>query len=404
MAMFLEEMRRWSYAIISLVLLALVFGAGVYFGYNKRSAIEKVFGISNKENLKPADVDFSPFWQAWSLVNDKFVSKDKIDNQKLVYGAIEGMVKSLGDPYSVFFPPEETKMFQEDMSGNFSGVGMEIGVRGGVLTVISPLKDTPAYKAGIKAGDKILKIDNTITNDMTSDAAARLIRGQQGTKVKLTVLREKVDKPLEIEVTRDNIKIPVVDTESKGNGIFVIRMYNFSATSADDFRGALRQFIVSGDKKLILDLRNNPGGYLEAAIDMASWFLPTGKVVVKEKYGNGKEDMYRSKGYNIFNELPMVVLVNEGSASASEILAGALQEHGIAKLVGTKTFGKGSVQELMQVTDSTALKITIAKWLTPNGRSISDEGLDPDVKVEITEKDTAANKDPQMSKALEMLK
>lgn len=399
-----EKFKKVGVIVLAVLIICGAFVFGAYFGYNKRPIIESVIGITNKETLKPADVDFTPFWQAWAIVNQKFVSKDKIDNQKLVYGAIEGMVKSLGDPYSVFFPPAESKMFQEDMSGNFSGVGMEIGIRGGILTVISPIKDTPAYKAGIKSGDQIIKIDDTVTTDLMSDEAARLIRGQRGTEVKLTILREKVQKPLEIKIVRDNIKVPVIDTESKGNGIFVIKMYSFSANSAMEFRVALRKFIESGDNKLILDLRNNPGGYLDASIDMASWFLPTGKTVVKEKFADGSEEVYRSKGYDIFNKLPMVILVNEGSASASEILAGALQEHGIAKLVGTKTFGKGSVQEMVPVTDTTSLKITIAKWLTPNGRSISDLGLEADVKVEITEKDIDSNKDPQMDKAMEILK
>lgn len=401
--MFLEKFRKWIYVAISFVLIIGVFSTGVFVGYSKRPAIEKITGISNKETDKPAEVDFSPFWQAWSVVNEKFVSKDKIDNQKLVYGAIEGMVQSLEDPYSVFFPPEEAKMFQEDMNGNFSGVGMEIGTRNGILTVIAPLKNTPADRAGIKAGDKIIKIDDTITNDLTSDAAARLIRGAKGTEVRLTILRDKSDKPLELKVVRDNIRIPVLDTEVKSDGVFVIKMYNFSATSPSEFRAALRKFIDSGSNKMILDLRNNPGGYLEASIDIASWFLPAGKIIVKEKYGDGKEDLFRSKGYDIFNKLPVVVLVNDGSASASEILAGALQEHGVAKLVGVKTFGKGSVQELVEVTGNTSLKITIAKWLTPNGRSISDEGLEPDVKVEISEKDIEKERDTQMEKAIEML-
>lgn len=398
-----ERFRKLAYVVVSAILLVGIFGAGVFVGYSKRPAIDKISGLTRKETQKPADVDFDPFWQAWNLVNQKFVSKDTLDPQKMVYGAIEGMIASLGDPYSVYFPPQEAKMFQEDMSGNFGGVGIEIGIRNGILTVISPLKNTPAYKAGIKAGDKIIKIGDKITNDLTSDEAARLIRGQQGTEISLTILRDSSDKPLEIKLKRDVIRVPVLDTESRGNGIFVIKMYNFSATSAAEFRGALRQFIESGNNKLILDLRNNPGGYLEASVDIASWFLPTGKVVVRERYGDGNEDLQRSRGYDIFKKLPMVVLVNEGSASASEILAGALQEHGVAKLVGVKTFGKGSVQELAAVTEDTSLKITIAKWLTPNGRSISDQGLEPDVKVELTEKDVEGGKDPQMEKAVEIL-
>jgi carboxyl-terminal processing protease len=399
-----EKFKKAGFVIFAVLIIGGAFVSGTYFGYNNRPAIEKVVGITHKETLKPTDVDFSPFWQAWEIVNKKFVSRSEIDNQKLVYGAIEGMVNALGDPYSVFFPPAESKMFQEDMSGNFSGVGMEIGIRNGILTVISPLKGTPAYNAGIKAGDKIIKIGDKITTDLMSDEAARLIRGERGTEVTLTILRDKVQKPLEIKIVRDTIKVPVIDTESKGNGIFVIKMYSFSATSATEFRGALRKFIESGDKKLILDLRNNPGGYLDASIDMASYFLQIGKVVVKEKFADGTEEIYRSKGYGAVNKLPMIILVNEGSASASEILAGALQEHGIAKLVGTKTFGKGSVQEMVPVTGNTSLKITIAKWLTPNGRSISDLGLEPDVKVEITEKDAEKLKDTQLEKAIEMLK
>jgi carboxyl-terminal processing protease len=196
-----------------------------------------------------------------------------------------------------------------------------------------------------------------------------------------------------------------LDTEKKAGGVFVIRLYNFSANSADDFRNALRDFVNSGDNKLILDLRDNPGGYLEAAVDMASWFLPLGDVVAREKFSSGEETLFRSKGYNIFSnsKLPFVILVNEGSASASEILAGALQEYHIAQLVGTKTFGKGSVQELIPITDTTSLKLTIARWLTPGGRSISQQGLDPDVKVDITDKDLQSGKDPQMDKAIEIL-
>ncbi|HEY4510287.1 MAG TPA: S41 family peptidase, partial [Candidatus Paceibacterota bacterium] len=272
----------------------------------------------------------------------------------------------------------------------------------------APLKDTPAYRAGIKAGDKIIKIDGTPSADFPPDKAIPLIKGKKGTQVKLTLAREGRDEPLEITVTRDVIKIPILDTERKQNGIFLIKLYNFSANSAYNFRVALREFISSGSNKLIIDLRGNPGGYLESSVDMASWFLPMGDVVAREKFANGEEVVYRSKGYDAFINLPLILLVDGGSASASEIFAGALRESGKAKLVGEKTFGKGSVQQLVNITPETSLKITVARWLTPNGVSISKDGLSPDYEVKFPkEKDKDKGEkealDPQMDKAIELL-
>jgi len=391
------------YAGCFFAVLAIFIG-GTFFGYSQRPQVERVFGLSNKETGKEADVDFSPFWTAWNTIASKYVSKNDLNKQKMVWGAIEGLAKSLGDPHSVFFPPQETKEFQDNIRGDFDGVGMEIGVKGGALTVIAPIKDSPAFKAGIKAGDRILKIDGQISVEMTTEEAVRLIRGKKGTVVKLTIAHKDEDEVKEISITRDTIKIPISDTEQKADGVFVIKLYSFGGNSANMFRDNLQKFINSGSSKLIIDLRGNPGGYLESAVEASSWFLPADKVVVKEKFSDGSEDLFRSKGYNVFKKLPMVILVNEGSASASEIMAGALRDHGIAKLVGTKTYGKGSVQELFLVTSQTSLKLTIAKWLTPNDKSISDNGLEPDYKVEITKKDLEAGKDPQMEKALEVVK
>lgn len=354
----------------------------------------------------PAGVDFAPFWAVWDILNEKYVTPDAVSDQDKVWGAVSGLAQSLHDPYTVFFPPSEAEYFQSEVRGNFSGIGVEIGIEDDILTVIAPLKGTPAERAGLLAGDKIINIGVTSTIDMKLDEAISLIRGERGTKVKLTIVREGAKEPLPISITRDVISIPTIETERLPDGIFVIRLYNFSADSPNLFRGALREFVESGNDKLILDLRNNPGGYLEAAIDMASWFLPAGNVVVRERFGKGKEDtVFRSKGYDIFTaQLKMVILLNKGSASASEILAGALREHGIAKLVGEKSFGKGSVQELIDVTPDTALKVTVAEWLTPNDKQLSGKGLDPDVAVERTAKDYEAKKDPQMDKAIEVLK
>lgn len=397
---------------ISYVLVAIVlFSSGFFLGRSYLPDEAKIQNIANKDANGMTDVDFAPFWKAWQVINDKYVATNsttteaKVTDQARVWGAIEGMTKSLGDPYTVFFPPVESKGFAEAIAGNFEGVGMEVGLRDGVLVVIAPLKGTPAYLAGIKSGDKILGIDKKSTEKLSTEEAVKLIRGKKGTAVNFTILREGKKDPFDISVVRDVIDIPTIDTETKGD-VFVIHLYNFSAISANLFRNSLRGFVESGKTKLIIDVRGNPGGYLEAAIDMASWFLPAGKTVVREDFRNNKDNnVFRSKGYNIFNDnLKMVVLIDGGSASASEILAGALHENGVATLVGTQSFGKGSVQELIEITKDTSLKVTIAKWLTPNGTSISHGGLTPDVVVKLDEAEYLKGVDTQLNKALEILK
>ena len=413
---------------------AFLVGMGV--GYDNLSAEKKVVELENKEKPLNVKADFSPFWEVWNLVNDKYVDgniavensttsipKKPLTDQEKVWGAIGGLVKSLNDPYTVFLPPKESGFFQDDMNGSFEGVGMEVGLKNDIITVVAPLEGSPAKRAGIKAGDKVFAIDSAPTVGLSVEEAVLKIRGKRGTQVALTILRENVSEPIEIKITRATIEIPTIqlgDTKSgngktvagnnsgnglRDDGIFVIRLFNFSAKSSSLFRDALRKFVESNSDMLLLDLRGNPGGYLEAAVDMASWFLPQGKVIVTEAYGkNGPDKVHRSKGYDIFNKnLKFVILVDGGSASASEILAGALMEHGVAKLVGEKTFGKGSVQELVQMGDGASLKITVAKWLTPNGHSISDNGLVPNIVVPFTPKDIEAKKDPQMDRAVKLL-
>ncbi|MDP2593669.1 MAG: S41 family peptidase [bacterium] len=413
---------RGMFFVSVLFIGVFVFGFGV--GKQQQTAFSASMGIINATEGMPENVDFASFWKVWQVLENKYVATATTTTQDKVWGAIGGLVSSLGDPYTVFLPPEEKEMFESDISGQFEGVGMEIGIKDAILTVVAPLKGTPAYKAGIKSGDKILKIDDKVTTNMTVEQAVKLIRGPRDTKVTLTILREIGGEPKEISITRAVIDIPTIDTEIKevdgtavedksgsslglqDSGVFVIRLYNFSAPSAYLFQQALRQFVLSGSDKLILDLRNNPGGYLDSSVEMASWFIPQGKVVVQEDFGSGKNpNYYRSRGYNLFGNRPlkMVILINGGSASASEILAGALKEHGVATLVGTPTFGKGSVQELIPITDDTALKVTIARWLTPNGVSISEEGLTPDEVVEITNEDAEKGLDPQFDRAVEIL-
>jgi len=394
------------YIILSLVLLVGVFSVGTYVGYSHRPAIEKIISITNKEPQVETTADFESFWKVWNLLNEKSIYAKKITDQERVWGAITGLASSLGDPYTVFFPPEENKLFNEEIQGSFGGIGAEIAVKDKVLTIVAPLKDTPAWNAGVKSGDKVLRIDKVETTDMTSDKAISLIRGPKGTVVTLMILRPGERQTREFKITRDDIAIPTIDTELRSDDIFVIKLYSFSQNSSQLFNEALKQFTESGSHKMLLDLRGNPGGYLDAAVNMASWFIDEGKVIVSEDFAdNRKPNVFRSHGPKIFDDrLALVILVDGGSASASEILAGALREHGVATLVGERTFGKGSVQELIEVTDTTSLKVTVANWLTPNGTSISNGGLEPDIKVPYTIKDADAKRDPQLDKAIEILK
>ncbi|CAN5156364.1 hypothetical protein BH11PAT3_BH11PAT3_3070 [soil metagenome] len=385
----------------------LIFYVG--FKTGKTHAAPQAVSVINQTLGKPDNVDFQAFWKAWNVLNDKYVptatTTKVVTDQDKVYGAIQGLTASLGDPYTVFFPPVQSEQFASDIRGNFEGIGMEVVAQGGALNVIAPLKGSPSEKAGFLPGDKIIKIGDKDTTNLTTEDAVKIIRGPKGTTVTFVVIRAGRKAPFDISVVRDTIEIPTIATKNLGNGIFKIDLYSFTAASPNLFRGALREFVQSGDHKLILDLRGNPGGYLEAAIDMASWFLPSGKVVVRESFAAGKDEtVYRSKGYDIFgDDLKFVILVDGGSASASEILAGALSEQGRAKLVGEKTYGKGSVQELVDITPNTSLKVTVARWLTPNGVSISKQGIVPDYTVVRTEADFKAGKDLQLDKAIEVL-
>ncbi len=392
-----------------LTVLAVISVVGAFgFGIAVGERMGKKAAIHATEEALASDIDLAPFWKAVSVLNDKFVSSTASStiptNENKVWGAIEGLAASYDDPYTVFLPPKESKSFADEVRGDFGGIGVEIGIKDKVLTVIAPLKGTPAERAGLKSGNSILKIDKKFTAGITVEDAVLLIRGPKGTNVTLTI-KENGDTR-DVVIMRDTIIIPTIETKLRDDDVFVISLYNFSANSPELFRGALREFILSGSDKLVLDLRNNPGGYLEAAIDMASYFLPSGKTVVIEDWGlKSKQKIERSKGYDVFtDELKMIVLINGGSASASEILAGALNEHGIAKLVGEKSFGKGSVQELIEITRDTSLKVTIARWLTPKGHSISENGLIPNIEVKITKEDIKNEFDSQMEKAASLLK
>lgn len=403
--------RSFLGAGLALVLTAAAFFSGLHIGQGQEmnTRLEAgLFSLFTTQVDSSAEADLSEFWSVWDLLEEKFVvgtSTEPLSTEEKIEGAISGLVDSYGDPYTVFLPPTDASMFEEDISGNFGGVGMEVGSRDGVLTVIAPLPETPAYNAGILAGDLIIRIDGTDTNDMSVDEAVRLIRGEKGTQVVLTIFREGATEYEDITVTRDNINIPTVKTEERGD-VFIITLYSFNALSDMKMQEALRSYVVSGKEKLVLDLRGNPGGFLQSAISIASYFVPAGKPIVREGFGGDQdEEVYRSTGKTLRDHAPekMVVLVDGGSASASEIVAGALQEHEVATLMGQQTFGKGSVQELIDLPSGASLKVTVARWFTPNGISISNGGLTPNIIINRSVEQRLANEDPQLDAALRLL-
>ena len=354
---------------------------------------------------KPENIDFSLFWDAYNKLQQSFISPDKINDQAVIYGAIDGMTKSLQDPYTDFFDPDEAKMFEQDLAGSFEGIGVEVGLKKEQLTVIAPLKGTPGQKAGLQAGDQIIKINGQSTLDMSTDQAVNIIRGRRGTNVTLTIFREGFKETKDITITRDTIKINPMDWELKNGDVAYVQIHQFGQSLPGDFKKAALEILASPAKRMVIDLRNNPGGYLQVAQEIAGWFLPGGQTVTIEDFGKDRQQqIYKTDGNGAFANYPVVVLINKGSASASEILAGALRDNRSIKLVGEKSFGKGSVQEVIALQDGASfLKITVAKWLTPKGTSISEVGLTPDVSIDISANDVEVEKDPQLSKALEII-
>lgn len=386
--------KKFVLTIGSIFILAGIFIGGFYYG--RQSVVPQI--------CQPSDLKSSLFCTVYHLLQQKFVDPSKITTQNVIYGAISGMAQSLGDPYTVFFKPEANKAFNEELSGSFDGVGIEIGMKDGQLTVISPLEGSPAQAAGIRAGDVIVKIDGKDTSNITADGAVTLIRGPKGTKVTLSIYRPSFPKPKDFTITRQTIEVPSLKWELIGGNIAKIDIYQFGSNLNTDFNKAALEILNSPAKKIIIDLRNDPGGFLNICQDIVGWFLPKDSVVVKEVYGDGQSpEVLKAEGNAEFSKYPVVILINEGSASASEILSGALRDDRGIQLIGEKSFGKGSVQEKVELDDGSSIKITVAKWFTPSGISISEKGLEPDVKVDITEQDITAKKDPQLDKAIEIL-
>lgn len=380
------------------LLLGSGFFGGVKFGGNLKFITNRNF--DKNLNFNNANVDFKIFWETWDAIHQYYFKDGNINNQDRVYGATKGLVKSLNDPYSEFFTPDEAKKFREDVSGSFGGIGAEIGSKDNNIIIVAPLKNSPAEKAGLKPGDKILFVNSTSTDGMSIEDAVKIIRGPEGTEVKLVILREGWEKPQEFKIVRAIIEIPTLDYELKDQ-ILIVKLYSFNVNTEKLFYNAIfDSFVKKNAKGLILDLRNNPGGYLDVAVDLAGWFLKKGTLVLEELSSNGSKKPYLANGNAALVDVPIVILVNKGSASASEILAGALQIQRNVKLVGEETFGKGTVQRLIDLSDGSSLKITIANWVLPNGKILEGNGLKPDFEVKLDEN---SKDDLQLKKALEVI-
>ena len=396
------------YLLTLLILLCFVIGLVVGQQSEKtanNAQVEKIGKVYN-ERVKPGflskDVNFDLFWQTWQTIKDNYVHQP-VNESELLYGAMAGSVAALGDPHSVFFDPEMTQKFTQELNGTFDGIGAEIAIKKDKLTIVAALPDTPAEKAGLRTGDKIYAIDGEDTTGMSLDYAVSKIRGLRGTEVVLTINREGWEKPKEFKLARDQIKIQSVKWKLLENNLALIQLRYFNGDTEAEFKKTVMEVVAKNPQGIILDLRNNPGGYLDTAIAVASEWVENG-VIVYEKDANGKLNEHQSKGQSPFKDFPTVVLINEGSASGSEIVAGALKDHQVATLIGEKSFGKGSVQSLFQLDDGSSIKLTIAEWLTPNQNAIDGQGIEPDIKIELTDEDFNSDKDPQLDKAIEVLK
>lgn len=398
-----DKMTKRFILIITVIALTVGFLGGFYYR-NYRIPVPALTDLIGKDAGQTNDVDFSLFWNVWDLLHNRFVDRDKLNTQNLVYGAIDGMVKAAGDPYTVFLKPKESEEFAQQISGSFGGIGIEIGLRMNILTVIAPIKNTPATRAGLLAGDKILKIGDKSAEGMKIEEAVSLIRGPKGTKITLTITSDGLEKTKDVTIIRDIIKIPAVDWKMFDEDVAYIEMFVFNKNVDEEFKNAAKEIIKSKANKIILDLRNNPGGLLDSAVNISGYFLDTGKVVTIEKFGNGKQNEFRTKPNGLLKNYPLIVLINKGSASASEIMAGALKDNRGIIIVGETSFGKGSVQEVAELAKKASLKITIAKWLTPKGISINENGIIPDVEVIKSEEDIQNEKDTQLDKARELIK
>lgn len=412
----MENMFRKTISIV------LIFTVTFLFGWE--SASYYILRHSEKQTVKTSDVspmaaftslimqddavyeeaNMETFWTVWDLLGTHYVEEGALDERQMVFGAIKGMVESLGDPYTVYMDPDETVEFDQNLSGTLEGIGAELTVKDQALVVVTPLKNSPAEKAGLLPGDIVYKIDGELTAEMTLFDAIMNIRGEQGTEVVLTIIREKTKDPFEVSIVRDKVNLDTVEMEEVEDGIYLISVYQFNDHTLPEMEEVINKLLLDDFKGLILDLRNNGGGYLEISVDILSEFLEgtVEAVTIKRRDEDLNETMFVS-GKPRLAEANLAVLINDGSASASEIVAGALQDYERAIIIGEQSFGKGSVQEVDKLDDGSSIRMTIAKWYTPNGRNIDETGIDPDIIVEYSEEDYANDVDPQLNAAVEYL-
>ena len=401
----------------SLILLAVTFSGGVLVGWalpdktpaNADSSPQSTTGNPSSAETTPITVEgtdkdqlFEPFWQAWDIVHDQYLEQP-VDDTRLMQGAISGMLDSLGDPYTSYMDPIEYEEQQQPLNGEYEGIGVYVDTSGDTLVIISAIPDTPAEAAGLKSGDQIIGVNGEDVTGIDGSLVIRRILGPEGTSVRITIKREGMD-PFEVEIMRAKIDIPSVAGKMLDNNIAYIELATFGEETPDELHSTLEELLANDPVGLILDLRYNGGGYLDTAIAVVSEFIPGNKIVVYEEFGDGSRNEIKSSSNGIARDIPLIILVNEGSASASEITAGAIQDYDRGLLVGTTTFGKGLVQSWIPLeNDQGAMRVTVARWLTPNGNQVQETGLKPDYVVEYTEEDYNNDVDPQLEKAIEVL-
>ncbi|OGK64817.1 hypothetical protein A2313_00340 [Candidatus Roizmanbacteria bacterium RIFOXYB2_FULL_41_10] len=414
-----KKLQRFSSLLLILAVTFLVFAAGYRLGeYKTKQQAKTANSTTSVTSLKPSQEpeNMALFWSVWALIEQKYADQSKVKPKQMIYGAIKGLVASLEDPYSYFMTPEENQQSKDDLGGKYEGIGAELGMKNNQIMVVTPLENSPAKAAGVRSGDIILAVDDQPTQNWTLTQTVDKIRGEKDTIVKLTLFRNNQD--FEIKIKRDQIKIESVKLSYKSRAncskncskAAMIKVSNFGDNTVREWDRAVAEVKAKWQNKaingLIIDVRSNPGGYLDAAVYLASEFLPINSLVIKQEYADRPAKEYKVARTGQLLDIPVVILINEGSASASEIFAGALRDYDRAELVGRKSFGKGSVQEALDLTNNTGLHLTIAKWILPKGDWINSKGIEPDFDIEIKLEDgnTLEDKtDTQLQKAINIL-
>lgn len=397
-----ESMGPWRWFVGGLILLIIVYNFGYFMGRRGFVFEPKDFKVVN-QNQEPQNVDYNLLWDALDVVNKNYIDQP-VDQQKELYGAVKGAVGAAGDAYTTYFSPDDLNNFETSLKGSFEGIGAEVGMQDNNIVIVSPLDGSPAQQAGLKPKDIIAKVNGELTTGWSVDQAVNKIRGPKGTNVTLTIVRQGKSQPFDVTITRNTITVKSVKWEVKtvnNKKVAVITISQYGDDTKGLFDQAVNDILKQNVSGIIIDERNNPGGYLQTAVDLASYWVDQGKVIVTEAHSDGTAQKYNGEGNNRLAGIKTVVLINGGSASAAEIFAGALHDYHDAELVGNKSFGKGSVQELIDLKEGGAVKVTVAKWITPGGINLNHNGLDPDVKVDLSDSDLSAGKDPQMDTAVQ---